>query len=64
MFLRPKQENGHINQVNPHEILEEIRHDHKFLLMSKILTPERERKRERESRKRVEPSDFSTLLNP
>ena len=42
--------NGHINQVNPHEILKEIRHDHKCLLMSKILTPERERKRERESK--------------
>ena len=26
--------------------------------------PERERKRERESQKRVEPSDFSTLLSP
>ena len=32
--------------------------------MSKILTPEREKERERESRKRVEPSDFSTLLSP
>ena len=35
-------------QVNPHEILKEIRHDYKCLLMSKILMPERERKRERE----------------
>ena len=35
-------------QVNPQEILKEIRHDDKWLLMSKILMPERERERERE----------------
>ena len=60
----------HINQVNPREILKEIRHDDKWLLMSKILMPERQRKkerereRERENRKIIEPSDFSTLLSP
>ena len=37
-------------QVNPMKILIEIRHDYKCLLMSKILMPERERKRERESK--------------
>ena len=49
----------HINQVNLWEILKEIRHDDKWLLMSKILTPEREKERERE----IERERVKTELN-